>query len=269
MTISELIVHEAKNILAMIHSRCELMEMGYMSSMTEDEFMAVSYRLLDRLDRLSHFAALLSEDSHFYALDCREVIEDVIADASDSFTTLQLEFNDFTENPPLILSNRLFLYHTLLNLVINAIQSMDDNGKLVITVSNTDMVVIDVKDSGEGMDEHVLANLFEKKFTTKQTGAGIGLSLVKKLVYMQQGTIEVESFLSQGTSFRLSFPHYHLGMTHPKNSDFISDDKKDAVLDLFKVNSDHIRQCLNDRKFDELDTIVLAFSRQLYHLLMR
>ncbi len=268
MTISELIAHEAKNILSMIHSRCELMHLERVTNKSEGEFIEISHRLLDRLDRLGSFAALLGGEIHFDSMDCREVIEDVVADAGDSFSHVMIEFKDCTLTPPLILGNCLFLYHVLLNLVINAVQSMDESGKLVITLSAESQVMIDVQDSGFGMDEHVLANLFEKSFSTKQQGSGIGLSLVKKLVQFHRGTIEVESFLSKGTSFRLFFPFYSPSDVKTLPTEFIPDGKLETVLALFKKESETIRRMLDERNFNDLDVFVFACSRKVYQVLM-
>ncbi len=268
MTISELVAHEAKNILSMIHSRCELMRLSPVSNMSEDEVVAISHRLLNRLDRLSHFAALLGGGIDFGVVDFRQVIEDVMADIGDTFPQIYLEFQEFTSQSPFILGNRLFLYHILLNIVINAVQSMRGQGKLLMTLSSDDRLIILVEDSGQGMDAHVLANLFEKNFSTKETGFGIGLSLVKKLVQFHRGTIEVESFLSQGTSFRLYFPFYSELTPIPPPAEFIADEKLEAILLLFKQYISTIRHFLDTRQFEDLDTFVFSSSRQVYQVLL-
>ena len=96
-----------------------------------------------------------------------------------------------------------------LNLLNNAGQAIEGEGQIAIkTYATNDEAVVEIRDSGCGMDKETLAHIFEPFFTTKPVGqgTGLGLSIVFKIVETHRGRIEVESEPGQGTTFRLRLP---------------------------------------------------------------
>lgn len=96
-----------------------------------------------------------------------------------------------------------------LNLLNNAGQAIEGEGQIAIkTYATDDEAVVEIRDSGCGMDKDTLAHIFEPFFTTKPVGqgTGLGLSIVFKIVETHRGRIEVESEPGQGTMFRLRLP---------------------------------------------------------------
>lgn len=95
----------------------------------------------------------------------------------------------------------------LLNLYLNALQSMEREGTLKVEVrKETDRVVWKVTDSGKGISSQDLPHIFDPYFTTKPHGVGLGLANVCKLVEAHGGNIEVTSVPGRGTSFVLHLP---------------------------------------------------------------
>jgi len=103
----------------------------------------------------------------------------------------------------------------LWNLIVNARDAMPGGGTIAIRTRNLPAdpglygsVQLDVSDTGQGMSEEVKARIFEPLFTTKPLGQGTGLGLatVQRIVQISRGTIEIQSELGQGTTFRLRFP---------------------------------------------------------------
>lgn len=97
----------------------------------------------------------------------------------------------------------------LLNLALNARDAMNHGGVLTIDArAREQYVVIRVSDTGQGMDEETRARIFEPFFTTKEVerGTGLGLSTVKGLVRGALGTIEVQSDVGKGSTFRVALP---------------------------------------------------------------
>ena len=94
------------------------------------------------------------------------------------------------------------------NLFINSVQAMEkDGGNLnVVVSSDADFVDIEVKDSGPGIPSENLAKIFQPYFSTKETGTGLGLAIVKKIIDDHKGSIEVESEVGKGTSFKVRLP---------------------------------------------------------------
>jgi two-component system sensor histidine kinase HydH len=91
----------------------------------------------------------------------------------------------------------------LLNLYLNAIESMENEGILSVTLKNTlenDGIEIRVSDTGKGISKDDLAHIFDPYFTTKASGTGLGLAIVHNIIEAHNGKIKVESRLGQGTT---------------------------------------------------------------------
>ena len=90
---------------------------------------------------------------------------------------------------------------------MNASDAMGGAGLIRVGVEREgSSAVISVRDSGPGMTEEVKNRIFDPFFTTKQKGMGLGLSITWQLVQKNGGTIEVESQIGQGTTFRIRLP---------------------------------------------------------------
>lgn len=95
----------------------------------------------------------------------------------------------------------------ILNIVINSIQAMHDGGQLVVRTRPSGRgVLLEVIDTGPGMDEETLAKAFRAFFTTKQGGSGLGLPTTRKIVEAHGGSIDVESALGKGTKVAIWLP---------------------------------------------------------------
>ncbi|MCJ7809137.1 MAG: ATP-binding protein, partial [Desulfobulbaceae bacterium] len=97
----------------------------------------------------------------------------------------------------------------LLNLYLTAIESMEQGGVLTVGVDleeNSDRFRIIVSDTGKGIPEKDLPNLFDPYFTTKSTGAGLGLAIVHKIIESHGGEIRIETTPEKGTTVTVLLP---------------------------------------------------------------
>lgn len=109
--------------------------------------------------------------------------------------------------PPPIKGDHAELEQIFTNLFLNALDVMDNGGHLEIEISEQDgIVTVKVGDSGSGIPENILPDIFEPFFSTKIHGTGMGLPVVRRIVRMYEGNIMVESSSPAGTVFRLEFP---------------------------------------------------------------
>jgi PAS domain S-box-containing protein len=113
----------------------------------------------------------------------------------------------------LVLVDPTRLEHAILNLAANARDAMPDGGLIAISVriehaGDLELVVLTVRDTGEGMDEEALARAFEPYFSTKGHGRGTGLGLASVYGTVQDsgGEVRLESLLGSGTTVRILLP---------------------------------------------------------------
>jgi signal transduction histidine kinase len=105
--------------------------------------------------------------------------------------------------------DRTQLIRIITNLVKNAIQSIpaERNKKVVVTVKKlNNNVLISVEDNGVGIKPQDIGRIFEPKFTTKSSGMGLGLGIIKNIIENYKGTITFETEMARGTKFTVSLP---------------------------------------------------------------
>ncbi len=97
----------------------------------------------------------------------------------------------------------------LINLTQNAIQALEEAEEKAITlrgyIDEAGKIILEVNDTGKGIEEEALSKIFIPFFTTKKKGSGIGLSLSKQIMRRHKGNIQVNSKLGEGTTFKLIF----------------------------------------------------------------
>ncbi|WP_343635122.1 ATP-binding protein [Fluviicola sp.] len=174
----------------------------------------VTSSLIEQIDALTHIA---NEFSNFAKLpqpviaeiDLGSLIKAVVAlFDSDSNVDISLELNN-SQQRILIPGDKEMLLRVLNNLVSNGIQAVAMNRKatILITVETTgELALVRVKDNGTGIPEDQIQTIFEPYFTTKSTGTGLGLAMVKQIVETHHGSIEIEHTSSEGTTVLVTLP---------------------------------------------------------------
>jgi two-component system NtrC family sensor kinase len=115
------------------------------------------------------------------------------------------------ENLPRLILDPSQVERVFLNLIINAAEAMDGNGRLTLATRynrSKKTVEIKVQDTGHGITQENISKIFDPFFTTKETGHGVGLGLAISygIVKEHKGNLYVESELEKGTTFTVSFP---------------------------------------------------------------
>ena len=151
----------------------------------------------------SNFASMPAQQNE--TLNVVEVVELTL----DIFNEEQIVFE--SESPEIISKiDRTQLIRIITNLVKNAIQSIpeqQENKTVHVTVKKVDQkVLILVKDNGIGIKAADTGRIFEPKFTTKSSGMGLGLGIIKNIIENYKGTITFESEYGIGTTFTVSLP---------------------------------------------------------------
>lgn len=104
-----------------------------------------------------------------------------------------------------------------LNLLVNAQQAMDNKGEITLSVEeDSPYAIIKIADTGCGIPQENIEQIFSPFFTTKTEGNGFGLAEVHKVIQEHEGTIEVESTINVGTTFILKLPLAHITNDRPR-----------------------------------------------------
>lgn len=149
-----------------------------------------------------------------------EVLDDALKMMSHRLNLKGIRvYKSFMENLPSTQGISGELIHIFVNIISNAVDSMDKGGRLeVITdvdnqskTSNENRIRVTITDTGCGISEANITKIFNPFYTTKDEGkgTGLGLSIVKRIIKMHKGDIDVLSKLNQGTSFIFLFPRFN------------------------------------------------------------
>lgn len=205
------IAHEIHNPLAGMRGALEVIFKDQM----DEPHAEVLKKVLDQIDRLSRTTTrLLSFARPAKPQQQPTDLEDLIdktrlfiddqAKRKGVEIVLELETMDRLIFVDPQLTNQVFL-----NIALNAIQAMDNGGTLTISSSmdpDDESVSINFSDTGKGMTSEVLDKVFYPFFTTKRSGTGLGLYVVKDIVGQQGGTVSVSSTPGEGTMVTVKLP---------------------------------------------------------------
>ena len=138
------------------------------------------------------------------------------------------------------------LTHALMNLCVNAVDAMPDNGTITFRTRNVDndWIEVMVEDTGTGMPKEVLEKAMDPFYTTKEIGkgTGLGLSIVYRTVKAHQGQMEILSEPGQGTRVRMRFPACEISHATTANSEIDQTLSPLLVMKVLLVDDDELIQ---------------------------
>ncbi|MGF7059816.1 ATP-binding protein [Brassicibacter mesophilus] len=142
-----------------------------------------------------------------------------------------------------IYCNEHEIREVVLNILMNAMDAMDNGGFLIIkTYDKANKVFIEIQDTGTGISHEIREKIFEPFFSTKEArGTGLGLSIVRRIVEDHDGDIELESELGYGSRFKISFNKH----------------KSDKKIDKINTKTNELM------KFDNLKALVIDDKEQV------
>jgi signal transduction histidine kinase len=164
----------------------------------------------DRLQQLlDDFLNLVGRhDIKAERVDLNEVVQHVVGFVHPQVESqaIQLRVN-LSPQPLLCDVDSSLIKQALLNLCLNSQEAMPAGGELTVhTHADGDWAVIEVSDSGIGIEAQLIGSVFKPFFSTKRGGSGLGLSLTRRIIMEHGGTIGVHSELGKGTCFTMRIP---------------------------------------------------------------
>lgn len=168
-----------------------------------------SKTLIQQIDTMSSIASAFSNFAKMPAQKSEQLnVVEVIDLALDIFSENYITF--LPEHKEIIATfDRTQLIRVVTNLVKNAIQAIPNTKtpKIIVKVfSEGNNVILTVEDNGNGVIDENKSKIFEPKFTTKSSGMGLGLAMIKNIIETYNGSITFVSIKNEGTTFKVSFP---------------------------------------------------------------
>jgi signal transduction histidine kinase len=216
------LAHEIKNPLSTIKINLKLTAEELEASEKNNHSFARALRKLaviqkeaDRVEQiLDGFLRYLDRgELQVENADINELLSDMVDFYSPQATSRSITIRMGLCNQPLVCKVDVdMLKQAILNLFINARQAMSEGGELLIrTASQEGNAVIEISDTGIGIEREKLANIFDAFYSSRPQGSGLGLPTTKKIVEAHNGSIAVNSEPGKGTSFTIKLPFAESG----------------------------------------------------------
>lgn len=206
------VAHEIRNPLSSIKGLATYFKERYQDKLDDQQIANIMIQEVDRLNRvvgqLLDFARPIKISKK--PISMQALIEDSLklVERQASEKNIKIETRFPAQMDPVTVDSDL-LNQVLLNLYLNAIDSMDAGGRLGISITNsqpTHNTEIEIMDDGTGISREDLAHIFDPYFTTKTTGTGLGLAIVHNIMDAHGGKVTVESHPGRGTTFTIRLP---------------------------------------------------------------
>jgi signal transduction histidine kinase len=211
------IAHEIKNPLTPMRLSIQHLQRSIHDKKEnwEEQFARLSKMLIEQIDDLSAIATEFSNFAkipvaHNEQLDLVEKLIDTCR-LFENTENISISMNDNGLKQLFVLADREQLSRVFINLMKNAIQSLQDNkeGKVNVSLEKIgEKAVIRFKDNGKGVPEEIRDKLFQPNFTTKTGGMGMGLAIVESILNNAGGKIYYETELNKGSVFIVELPLY-------------------------------------------------------------
>jgi signal transduction histidine kinase len=211
------VAHEVKTPLAIIKTRIQMWELELQKNSDIAEHISPESMkmVIDEINRLSNLVKRLlifsrPIDKKMKLTEINKLISQVVnfvrLDRGNSLITIEQELD---ENLPLIPTDENSIKQVLMNVLDNSMEAMPEGGiiKMVSKMEpGNEKLTIEISDSGEGIPDELINKIFEPFFTSKTTGAGLGLAISYEIVKAHNGEINFSKNGERGTRCTIKLP---------------------------------------------------------------
>lgn len=210
------VAHEIRNPLTAIGGFARRLHRKSVDGTKEKEYSGLIIFEVARLENILRNVLAFSGAvrPRMERCEVREIIEETLKIFDEICSEQSIEVRRSYEEVPVINADRELVLEAVENLVSNATDAMPGGGTLTVVtglevVKGTSYVTVKIRDTGRGIEQEDQKYIFEPFFTKKLgvRGAGLGLSITKKIVEEHGGFIRVESKVGAGSTFSLYFPY--------------------------------------------------------------
>ncbi|WP_312819642.1 sensor histidine kinase [Kaistella carnis] len=205
------VAHEVKNPLTPMKLTIQNFERKFdpADPQITEKVKKMSKIMVDQIDLVATVANAFSQfaqlpEKHNEIFDVNQEIKNIIRIFSDE----KIYFHS-NKDKILVDMDKIYLSRIVTNIVSNARQARDENRENIINVDveqRQKRIIVTIEDNGVGIPEDLYQRIFEPNFTSKSSGVGLGLTMVRKMVEDYKGEISVKSTVGKGTTFTISLP---------------------------------------------------------------
>lgn len=206
------ITHEMSNQLAifsLLKANRQVMQSIPQVGSSIDFVIEATENLFEMVSLLKQFTKGVSPTLECSNVDVRELLSSTIRFVQQSPIADGAEFAESYDDVSTCWLDRRRIKQVFLNILRNAIQSMEDDPKVWVSVAqpSQEWVTVAIRDQGEGIPDEIASKVFEPFFTTKShEGLGLGLDVCKQIVEQHGGSISFQSVAQKGTTFSITLP---------------------------------------------------------------
>ncbi|MFH1116928.1 MAG: ATP-binding protein [Pseudomonadota bacterium] len=212
--LASILAHEIRNPLSSIKTNIQVLARKLDLEGFDKDRLDIAHTEIMRLERvlkeMLDFARPVQATKSAYVIDqvvdrCLELLKDGLKNAGIRVVRKK------TRSKRTVMADNEKLQEALLNILLNAVDSMPDGGTLRISTrwslhGKRRVATVEIRDTGMGIASAHLAKIFDPFFSTKTRGVGLGLTNVKNVIEVHGGSVEVESSVPGGTSFIITLP---------------------------------------------------------------
>lgn len=204
------VAHELRNPLAILKATVQVMESELGDNHAVREFTTVVKEETDRMNNVIQEFLDFARPSapQLEMTDVKVILNEVLQFTRKYLNQRNILIRkvDFAELP-LVFVDRKQIWQVFINLIINGAAAIEGEGTIDIGTGLKDRYIyVKFLDTGCGIPPENIKKIFDPFFTTKDTGTGLGLAVVHRIIDRHNGFIEVESVIGQGTEFRIFLP---------------------------------------------------------------
>lgn len=210
-TLAAGIAHEVRNPLAGMLNSFDVLSKEPEAKRDLDRYLPLLVEAANRIDatitRFLNFARFPKVEGG--AIQINKAVESAVVLARSRVGESDVRLHvDLKKNIPAVQGEEHLIQQVVLNILINAIDAVGEEGYITVRTSlNKEVVFIEIRDNGMGIEEKDLEHLFDPFYSTKgEGGTGLGLAISMEIVKQFQGKIHVDSQPGVGTTFRVEIP---------------------------------------------------------------
>ncbi|MBU0473680.1 MAG: response regulator [Bacteroidetes bacterium] len=234
------IIHDLNNIFTSTLASTEILENLFQENQKASRLLrTIKTNSLQAIDIINSISNNRNKQKNIIEIvDVIANLESTIKPTLPRGIKLSFRFGKYLDK---VNANYTDLYRSFLNLLVNAVESINNTGSIIFSVKNNrsrNSVIISIKDSGVGISPAKLKNIFNEGYSSKKrkSNLGLGLTIVKEIIEDHRGSINVISEVNSGTEFIITLPSIKKIKIEPSLTNshkiLLADDDK-IILELF------------------------------------